>query len=190
MLDTEISLALSALIFLALVFLAWPLLTVKLPSKKWGLVFLILPLGAIISYFVLGTPFHSMMAQAKMPGSQTDLVEKLELRLKQNPGSVTDWMLLGRSHLTLKHYKKAEQAFRQALKQDKDYVEALLGLADSLGMQQNGILIGKPEKWIQKAQSINPNHPLLLQMQLALAKQQGDSAAIDQIQKKITDLRP
>lgn len=174
--ETQLSLGISLLILIALIFLAWPLLRQQNSGlkKTWLATFLVLPMVVMGAYWSLGSPIHLLMVKPQVQTPETSLVEKLEARLKKNDDSIHDWMLLARSHFTLKNYPQAENAFRKVLTQQPDNVAALLGLADCLGMQNNGILFGKPQKFIEQALVLEPLNPLALQLAAALEMQQGN----------------
>lgn len=194
--ETQLSFGISLLILSALIFLAWPLLrqTSCGIHKSWLAIFLVLPILVMAAYWSLGSPIHLLMVKPKAQTPETSLVEKLEARLKQNNASTHDWLLLARSHFTLKNYPQAENAFRKALSLQPDNVAALLGLADCLGMQNNGILLGKPQSYIEQALILEPQNPLALQLAAALAMQQGNKTQakmyLNQIKTLINPVLP
>lgn len=173
--EFNLSLGISLLILLALIFLGWPLLKGKITlPKTWLSLIVILPLTTLGAYWTLGSPYHLLMVKPQNNQSETSLVEKLEIKLQKNSTNTAEWMLLARSHFTLKNYAKAEVAYRRVLQLTPDNTNALLGLADSLGMQKNGILLGEPAELIEKSRALEPLNPLGLQLSATLEMQQGN----------------
>lgn len=105
-----------ALLSLAGLWLAWPLLARGSEWKAAGLaVLLALPLGGILLYREVGTA-AALDAPASAPGSQdfNALVDDLKSRLSEREEDLEGWLLLGRSLKSLQRYDEAQTALETA----------------------------------------------------------------------------
>jgi cytochrome c-type biogenesis protein CcmH len=87
-------------------------------------------------------------------------IAALAERLQQNPDDLDGWMLLGRAYKTLERFEPAREAlanaFRLAPEQPEvmiDYAEALVLASDSRRFE------GEPHELLQRALSLQPEHP-------------------------------
>jgi hypothetical protein len=100
---------------------------------------LLLPVVSFALYLWLGdvgalhqetTPPRPRLADQSSSGenhSATEMVARLEARLKTTPEDVDGWILLGRSYAYLKQMDKATHAFEMAKRLDADKVRLVLG---------------------------------------------------------------
>lgn len=150
-----------------------------------GLV-VIIPLLAITLYLQLGNP-QMITAQAPTAakndagnrqhmGSLDQLAAKLRQRLEeQSPDDAEGWYLLGRTYMSMQNSNAAVEAFDRAyqLTKGKDPV-VTLALADSLAMQQQGRVSGRPAQLVAEALAVDPTNPVALWLSGIVAEEQGN----------------
>jgi len=106
------------------------------------------------------------------PGSLDELLPQLEARLQENPDDLQGWTLLSRTYMNIQAYAKAEMAISEVNRLDPDNPEFIVMLAESVALQDNGNLIGKPQSLINQALAIDPSNQRG-QLLLALSYQQN-----------------
>ena len=104
------------------------------------------------------------------PGNRCKLVlseyiESLEKDLSVDSGDINKWVLLARSHMKKQNFKKASDAYEEALKILPGQIDLMTELADSLAMIDGGNLNGRPMNLITQVLEVEPTH----QKALALA---------------------
>lgn len=83
---------------------------------------------------------------------------KLRNHLRDNPGDIQGWMMLGRSMLTMKKYTEAEMAFTHADQLAPGNPAIMVDLADAIAMVQGQDLSGKPWEIIKKVLKVDPTN--------------------------------
>lgn len=83
---------------------------------------------------------------------------KLRNHLRDNPGDIQGWMMLGRTMLTMKKYSEAEMAFTHADQLAPGNPAIMVDLADAIAMVQGQDLSGKPWEIINKVLKIDPTN--------------------------------
>jgi cytochrome c-type biogenesis protein CcmH len=142
--------------------------TVERQSRvvRWSpvLVALLLPVGAMSLYVLLGAPnaFVESAPQAHVPQDMEDAVSSLARRLESNPDDVEGWMMLARSRNVMEQYTEALRAYEQLMRLQPQNADVLADYADTLAMVNNRSLQGQPEAFIRRALDANPNHPKAL----------------------------
>jgi len=141
------------------------------------------PLAAGALYLQVGNPGAINQIAAPQPeaGAQVPAMDEvlalLEQRLATAPDDVENWRLLGRSYLSVNEFAKASTALEKALALDENDVATLAQLAESIAMQRDGELAGEPLAYLERANSLDPDHEHTLWL-LAIARQQaGDHEA-------------
>ncbi|MEH6455693.1 MAG: c-type cytochrome biogenesis protein CcmI [Cocleimonas sp.] len=169
------------------------------------IILLLIPLITIPVYLNLGNldftkQFDPKMvaqeaAQASMPlkPDGTPDIEKITNNLKaemeSNPTDPRGWYMLGRSYMLLERFSKAAESFDKSLALRPDLAETMLSLADALSMNNNGQLIGRPRKLVNKALSIEPQNTTALWLSGMAASQEGEYLeAISRWQKVLLSL--
>jgi cytochrome c-type biogenesis protein CcmH len=151
---------------------------------------LALPLAAAALYAVLGNRDGlnpAIVAGAAAASGETTpptpaqmqaAVEQLAERLKAEPENAEGWAVLGRSYLQLDRVEAARDAFAQAVQRRGDDPDLLADYADALARTQDRNLGGEPEKLLQRALAIDPDHgkALVLAGAAAMARQDFDGA--------------
>ena len=103
--------------------------------------------------------------QAADVSGLSEYIQSLEKDLSVDSGNINKWVLLARSHMKRQNFKKASDAYEEALKILPGQTDLMTELADSLAMIDDGNLNGKPMKLITRVLELEPTH----QKALALA---------------------
>ncbi len=99
------------------------------------------------------------------PDPQTQIramIEEIKQKIALKQHEFADIILLGRAYMMLKDFHKAAETFEEALLIEPNSLDALLPLADVLGVVQEGQLTGRPYELLQRALKIDPNAPMAL----------------------------
>lgn len=184
---TTLAIWFSVLLVMALALLLWPLLKThssanedQQNSKRAGNPKVVLGIGIFVPvftmamYFSLGTPQFADISKSQIQPEVVTLVDKLELRLQQDPNDLTGWLLLGRSYMVEENIPKAIQAYKKALKLDPKNLRVLLPLADALAIQENGKLNDQAYQLLQTAYEVDNQNTMTLWL-LGMAEKQRDN---------------
>lgn len=161
-----------------------------------------LPISAGALYLFLGTPeaINNTQTVAATSTAQTsngsnnpttqpapdldELLPKLEARLLEAPDDVNGWRLLGRTYLTMSRFDKASEALERAVALDDQHPDTIANLAESIAMQNDGDLSGRPLKLAKDALALNENHQQSLWLFAIGTQQSGDhNGALAQFDK-------
>jgi cytochrome c-type biogenesis protein CcmH len=124
----------------------------------------------VVGYATLGTPqaLDPAVRAARGDGGGAGhsitaeqieaMVDKLAARLKENPGDVEGWAMLGRSYAVLGQHPQAMAAFKQAATLKPDDAVLLADYADSMAMVNGRNLEGEPSRLIARALEVDPNN--------------------------------
>jgi cytochrome c-type biogenesis protein CcmH len=122
------------------------------------------PLCALAVYLGVGNP----RALDPQPGGGADhgvtqqqlqsMVERLAVRMKDNPEDAEAWVMLARSYAVLGRYPESADAYARAAARIPDDAQLLADYADALAMAQGRRLQGEPEKIIARALAADPNN--------------------------------
>jgi len=163
-------------------------------------ILLLVPLIAIPVYLNLGNLDFTKQLDPKMVAQEaakasmplkpdgTPDIEKITQNLKtemeSNPTDPKGWYMLGRSYMLLQRFPEAAESFDKSLSLRPDLADTMLSLADALSMDNNGQLIGRPRKLVNKALTIEPQNMTALWLSGMAASQEGEYLeAITQWQK-------
>ena len=119
-----------------------------------------IPLSSGLLYQYYGSP-ASLTAQPTAAPTQQDvenMVAGLAARLESEPDNLEGWLMLGKSYMMMRRYTEAKSVYQRQLKNHPDDVNFLLGYADALAMEANGLFTGKPYQTIQKILELEPAH--------------------------------
>lgn len=103
----------------------------------------------------------------RQPGEMHDMnsaLEKLKAHLRENPGDLNGWMMLGRSMLTMKNYGEAASAFERANQIAPGNPVVMTDLADAIAMVQGQDLSGRPWELINEVLKKDPTNWKALMM--------------------------
>lgn len=106
----------------------------------------------------------TVVRQAGEMHDMDSALKKLREHLRETPGDIQGWMMLGRTMLTMKNYKEAEAAFTKADQLAPGNPAIMVDLADAIAMVQGQDLSGKPWELVQKALKIDPTNWKALMM--------------------------
>jgi len=125
----------------------------------------------------------ALSAQLREPDAPLDqaatqhVLAELQQHLKRQPGDARAWVMKARVDMQAQRYQEAAVAFERAL-QGKSKTMGDAGLwveyAEARGMQQGGTLTGAPRQLVDKALSLNPEHPQALDLAGSAAWEAGE----------------
>jgi len=134
---------------------------------------LLLATVAALAYLYFGAPTTAEPTDGAVAGDA--YISRLEGHLRSQPRDGRGWVLLARAHFDGDRYADAAAAYERALavspKVGRDPA-VLCEYADALGMAQGG-LEGRPSELITQALSIEPRHPVALEMAGSAAYEKG-----------------
>ena len=107
--------------------------------------------------------------------SPQTMVARLARQLESDPKDLEGWLMLGRSYMVLQEYPLALRAFERAdrLSGGKN-VEALIGEAEALALQDPAELDGRAGRLIERALALDPNSGKALFFGATIAARRGD----------------
>lgn len=175
---TSLAIWFSILLIAALSLLIWPLVktnnAIKPSPKAIYTIALFVPIFSMALYFSLGTPQFAEITHSDKTPEVISLVDKLEQKLKKNPGDFQGWLMLGRSYMVTNEIDKAISAYEKALKLNSKSLDVLLPLADALAVKMQGNLLGRPYHLLQTAYQIDSDHHTTLWLLGIAEKQRGN----------------
>ena len=145
---------------------------------------LLAPLLGIMVYAMLGrfdlADFRATQAEPHQPAQAApelqEMIDRLAKRLRDNPGDVKGWLLLGRSYQQTEQYDQAVEAYAQALKQEPGNLDIKALYAQSLADSLDGNYAGEPAQIAAEILAKNPKHHTALWLASAGAEQNGQPA--------------
>ena len=118
-----------------------------------------IPVLAAALYLAVGNPgsIARPAGEHQVSAEQIEaMVGRLAARLRENPGEVEGWKLLGRSYMALGRFPEAAQAYASAAEQAPRDAALLADFADALAMARGQRLAGEPEKLVLRSLEIDP----------------------------------
>lgn len=103
-------------------------------------------------------------------------VNKLELRLAEDPNNPDGWFMLGKTYMAMKNYHKAASSYKKVIGLVGDNPDVLMRYADALAMTEGGSLIGAAKPVLERVVELMPDNPTVLWMSGTAATQQNDNA--------------
>lgn len=154
------------------------------PARKWAVALIAaVPVAAAAVYLMLGEPRGlDPVAVAKdeshqiTPEQMTMLVAQLAERLERQPEDVQGWLMLGRSYSMMKDFEGAAATWRRIGAKVPDDADVLADWADLLAVAAGRSFDGDPERLIQRALEIDPNHVKALALAGTAAFHRADYA--------------
>jgi cytochrome c-type biogenesis protein CcmH len=154
------------------------------PFKKLAIALaLVLPLVTIGLYFKIGNPNafapEAGLMNASMPGNMgmSASVKTLEDKIAQNPADGESLLLLARAYGEMERYGDSVKLYEKLTEFVKDEAWIWADYADMLAMVHGQKLAGPPMKLIEKALSLDSNHPKALALAGSAAMETGDYQA-------------
>ena len=170
------------------------------PSGKTGrcmvpIIGLSLPLFSLFLYIALGEPDAltktvQQQNQQKVADNVQNMLNKLVERLKQNPGDLEAWLMLGRSYLYVQQYQNAADVFAELNRRKPNDAGVMLHYADALSMARNGQMRGEPTQLVYQALKLLPEDHTALWLAGMASAEAGDFAQAMAHWKKLSALLP
>jgi cytochrome c-type biogenesis protein CcmH len=155
-----------------------------------------LPVVAGLLYFTVGKP-DALGEDAPAPVGEAasgDYIEQLQSHLSRQPRDGRAWVLLARAQADRNEFKAAADAYEKAITVSAKVAKdpgVLCEYADALGMAQGGSLAGRPAELVAQAMSIDPAHPVALEMAGSVAYGEGRyTDALRYWKQLLADLSP
>jgi len=149
------------------------------------------PLVALVVYVATGDPRAFDPRQGMPDAAQIEaMVARLAAKLRENPGDVEGWKLLGRSYSAMGRFPEAVDAFAKAVERAPRDAQLLVDFADVLAMARGQRLDGEPEKLIARALEIDPNNLKGLALAGTVAYQRQDYARAAELWGRMLPLVP
>jgi cytochrome c-type biogenesis protein CcmH len=155
-------------------------------------------IGAL--YWTLGTPESVVPGKkaaagkdgqhALSPEQITAMVERLSLRLQENPNDGAGWLMLARSYAVLGRYPESSAAFGRAVSLLPPDAQNFADFADIIAMSQGKRLIGEPEKLVRRALEIDPRNVKALALSGTIAFDHQDYGQAIREWQKVLALLP
>ncbi len=120
----------------------------------------------------------------------TAMVERLALRLQENPGDGAGWLMLARSFAVLGRYPESSAAFSRALGLLPPDAQHYADYADIVAMAQGKKLFGEPEKLVRRALEIDPKNTKALALAGTIAFDRQEYAQAIREWQKVLALVP
>lgn len=153
---------------------------------------LVVFIGATIIYLASTNyswaPADRAAAAADTP--QT-MVSRLARKLEKNPDDLQGWIMLGRSYTVLEQLPLAIRAYQRADRlAGGRSVEALVGLAEALAMQDDNELLGRAGQLFERALELDPTAGKALFFGAVSALRRGDLPLARSRFSALLDLEP
>lgn len=147
----------------------------------------LIPLAAVISYFLLGSPEHLRPGQptaaaadpapaGAQPHDPAAMVAALEEKLKQHPEDGQGWAMLGRSYVALGRNQEGARALGQAAQLVSGDARLLADYAEAVALTQGRNMAGIPSSLVERALAIDPKDQKALMLAGVAASQQRNFA--------------
>lgn len=158
-----------------------------------ALIVVLMPLGSAGMYWLLGTPaaIDPAASQKANEDQAMKMVNSLAARLQANPDNPQGWAMLARSYKVMGRFDEAEQAFKKAGDLVNTNPDLMVDYADLLAVRANNNIEGKSLELVNKALSIDPQHPMGLMMAGVAAYRRSDfKGAVNRWETLLTLLEP
>lgn len=151
-------------------------------------------------YWTLGTPDSVTPAATATAGKEGEhalspqqisaMVERLALRLQENPDDGNGWLMLARSYAVLGRYPESSAAFGRAVTLLPPDAQHYADFADIVAMAQGKSLAGEPEKLVRRALEIDGKNVKALALSGTIAFDRQDYAQAIREWQKVLALLP
>lgn len=142
---------------------------------------------AVGLYLELGTWKKSDIEQADF--SPEEMVASLASRLQKNPGTLDEYMMLGRSYIQLKRPADAMQAYAKAMElSDGNNPDVIINYAESRAMVEG--MEGAASALFEQALNLDPANPKALWYGGIVAREKGDYGLAFSRWQKFSDMAP
>ena len=162
--------------------------------RRWTAVaaFVVIPLGAICVYLVLGSPnlpgqpLAQRFAAPADANSVAGLIARVETHLERNPDDGRGWDVVAPIDLRLGRFDDAIRAYRSALKLEGETADRQASLGEALAGAAGGVITTDAKGAFERALVLDKSNPRA-QFYLGLAAEQDGRAseAVDRWQSLI-----
>jgi cytochrome c-type biogenesis protein CcmH len=162
-------------------------------SRVVGAIAGLLVMAAAAGLYPLWSNWNWHAAVAPKPAVDPQVLEmiaKLERHMKDAPGDLKGWLLLGQSDLALERADGAIDAYEHAHHLDPDNVVALLGLGEALSIRAGGNVTPPAGDLFERAVALEPDNPRALLYSGFGAATRGDRATARQRWLKLKGMHP
>ncbi|HUC64418.1 MAG TPA: c-type cytochrome biogenesis protein CcmI [Stellaceae bacterium] len=147
---------------------------------------LLVPTAAVLAYLALGSPGvpdapyaargpERALAAATGHADMEKTADALEARVKANPASDADWLLLARTEAALGHWQKSADAYRQAMRLTQNRPDVAASYGEMLVMAADGVVTPRAHDILAAALTRDPGN-VAARYYLALADAQAGHA--------------
>jgi cytochrome c-type biogenesis protein CcmH len=158
------------------------------PSRSLRLALLgAMPVVAVLAYLELGRledvdlqgvaqqldAAESGEAGEHAPAELAAMADKLERRLSSNPDDADGWFLLGRTAINLQEYARAARAFAKVSELVPNEPAPVIYQAQAEFLAANRSITPGVKATVDKALSLSPDHPVMLEMLAVDAFEKG-----------------
>jgi cytochrome c-type biogenesis protein CcmH len=161
-----------------------------LPPAPWAALAAtgVLVLGAALLYL---TWSHWSWHESPAADSPQTMVARLARKLEENPQNPEGWLMLGRSYIVLQEYPLAYRAFERVDRLSAGQsVEALLGQAEALALQDPAELTGRAGRLVDRALVLDPGSGRALFFGATVAVRRGELPLARERFAKLLGLNP
>jgi cytochrome c-type biogenesis protein CcmH len=161
-------------------------------SRLVGVVAGILVCGAAAGLYPLWSTWNwraSPQTQAGAPDVAA-MVTKLEQHLREDPGDLKGWLMLGRSYLALERLDDAILAYDHAHRLDGGSADAALGLGEAMSLRAGGNITPAAAQMFEQALKLAPDNPKALLYSGFAAAARGDKTAARDRWQALKNLHP
>ena len=147
-------------------------------SRRVGIVAALMVAGAAAGLYPLWSnwDWHAQSPATAGPDVLA-MVTKLEQHMKDEPGDVTGWLMLGRSELALERLDEAILAYDHAVQLAPDNADAVLGLGEAKSLRAGGNITPEASQLFEHALQLAPANPKALLYAGFAAAGRGDKAS-------------
>lgn len=166
----------------------------RLRHRRWTAVaaFVVIPLGAICAYLVLGSPnlpgqpLAQRFAAPADANSVAGLIARVETHLERNPDDGRGWDVVAPIYMRLGRFDDAIRAYRSALKLEGETADRQASLGEALAGAAGGVITTDAKGAFERALVLDKSNPRA-QFYLGLAAEQDGRAseAVDRWQSLI-----
>src|SRR6202020_3641941 len=110
--------------------------------------------------------------------------------MREDPGDLAGWLMLGRSYLTLQRMDDAVSAYDRAHRLKGDSTEAALGLGEAISLRAGGQISPEASQLFEDALKLEPGNPKALLYGGFAAATRGDRALARSRWQALKDLHP
>jgi cytochrome c-type biogenesis protein CcmH len=157
---------------------AFPLIRDR-QQRVLGAVVALVVMGAAAGLYPLWSNWNWHAPAQSQAGAGPDvlaMVAKLETHLRDQPGDVMGWLMLGRSYVALNRLDDAIVAYDHAHQLDHKSAEAAMGLAEAMSLRGGGQITPPAGQLFEEALVLEPANPKALLYGGFAAAVRGDRA--------------